>query len=108
MAYEEGFQEYNGDDVADILRIHRANGGWTVWALSGDQRIPHVFNAQRGSIYMSYPHVGMDGYLVVRQSQLGEATTLFGCQTVPIGRDKYVIRLMSLFVHMVAAAVDTL
>jgi len=57
---------------------------------------------------MSYPHVGMDGYLVVRQPQFGEATTLFGCQTVPIGRDKYVIRLMSLFVHMVAAAVDTL
>jgi hypothetical protein len=41
---------------------------------------------------MSYPHVGMDGYLVVRQSQLGEARTLFGCQTVPIGCDKYVIR----------------
>ena len=43
----------------------------------------------------------------VRQSQLGEARLLFGCQTVPIGRDKYVIRLMSLFLHMVAAAVDT-
>ena len=57
---------------------------------------------------MSYPHVGMDGYLVVRQSQLGEARSLFGCQTVPIGRDKYVIRSVSLFVHMVAAAVDTL
>jgi len=57
---------------------------------------------------MLYPHVGMDGYLVVRQSQLGEATALVGCQTVPIGRDKYVICLMSLFVHMVAAAVDTL
>ena len=47
-------------------------------------------------------------YLRVRQSQLGEAKSLFGCQTVPIGRDKYVIRLMSLFVHMVATAVDTL
>jgi len=57
---------------------------------------------------MSYPHVGMDGYLVVTQSQLGEARSLFGCQTVPIGRDKYVIRSVSLFVHMVAAAVNTL
>jgi len=56
--------------VAGILRIHGATG-WTVWALSGDQRIHHVFKAQRGSIDVSYPHVGMDGYLVVRQSQLG-------------------------------------
>jgi len=56
--------------VAGILRIHGATG-WTVWALSGDQRIQHIFKAQRGSIDVSYPHVGMDGYLVVRQSQLG-------------------------------------
>ena len=34
--------------------------------------------------------------------------TVFGCQTVPIGCDKYVIRSVSLFVHMVAAAVDAL
>jgi len=34
--------------------------------------------------------------------------TVFGCQTVPIGYDKYVIRSVSLFVHMVAAAVDAL
>jgi len=33
---------------------------------------------------------------------------LFGCQKVPIRRDKYVISSVSLFVHMVAAAVDTL
>jgi len=33
---------------------------------------------------------------------------VFGCQTVPIGCDKYMIRSMSLFVHMVAAAVDAL
>jgi len=33
---------------------------------------------------------------------------VFGCQTVPIGREKYVIRLVSLFVHMLSAAVDTL
>jgi hypothetical protein len=58
--------------------------------------------------FMSYPHVGIDGYLVVRQSQMGATTTLFGCQTVPIGRDKCVIRHMSLFVQMVAAAVHTL
>jgi hypothetical protein len=108
MAYEEGFLEYNGDNVAGSEGIHGANGGWTVWALSGDQRIPHVLKAQRDSIHISYPHVGMDSYLVVRQSQLGEETTLFGCQIVPIRRDKYVIRLMSLLIHMVAAAVDTL
>jgi hypothetical protein len=47
-------------------------------------------------------------YLHVRQSQLGEARSLFGCQTVPIGRDKYVIHSVSLFIHMVAAAVNTL
>jgi hypothetical protein len=29
--------------VAGILRIHGATGGWTASALSGDQRIPHVF-----------------------------------------------------------------
>jgi len=46
---------------------------------------------------MSYPHMGMDRYLVVKQSRLGEARSLFGCQTVPIGRDKYVIRSVSLF-----------
>jgi len=34
--------------------------------------------------------------------------TVFGCQTVPIGCDKYVIRSVSVFVHMVAAAVDAL
>jgi len=34
--------------------------------------------------------------------------TVFGCQTVPIGCDKYVIRSVSLFIHMVAAAVDAL
>ena len=74
MAYEEGFEGYNGDDlnfVAGIRRIHGATGGWTVWALSGDQRIPYVFYACGDSIDVSYPHVGMDGYLVVRQSQLG-------------------------------------
>ena len=68
-------------------------GGWTVCVLSGDQRIQHVFKACGGSIDVSYPHMGMD---------------LFGCQTVPIGRDKYVICSVSLFVHMVAAAVDAL
>jgi len=31
----------------------------------------YLKKAQRGSIDVSYPHVGMDGYLVVRQSQLG-------------------------------------
>jgi hypothetical protein len=34
--------------------------------------------------------------------------TVFGCQTVPIGCDKYVIHSVSVFIHMVAAAVDAL
>jgi len=45
--------------VAGILRIHGATG-WTVWALSGDQQIQHVFKAREASIDVSYPHVGMD------------------------------------------------
>jgi len=45
--------------VAANLQIHGATGGWTIWALSGDQN-PHVFKAQRGSFDVSYPHVGMD------------------------------------------------
>jgi hypothetical protein len=46
--------------VAGNLQIHGATGGWTVWALSGDRRIPYVFNARGDSIDVSYPHVGMD------------------------------------------------
>ena len=34
--------------------------------------------------------------------------TVFGCQAVPIGCDKDVIRSVSLFVHMVAAMVDAM
>ena len=75
MAYEEGFRNKMEmiliSVVVGILRIHGTTGGWTVWALSGDKRIQHVFKARGGSIDVSYPHVGMDGYLVVRQSQLG-------------------------------------
>jgi len=79
MAFEEGFEEHQGDDcyfVAGILRIHGATG-WTVWALSGDQWIQHEFQAQRGSIVVSYPHVGMDGYLVFRHPQLGVTSMWF-------------------------------
>jgi len=44
-------------------------------------------------VQLMYPSPrGNEHYLVVRQSQLGEARTLFGCQTVLIGRDKDVIR----------------
>jgi len=46
--------------VVGILRIHGTTGGWTIWALSGDQRLHHVFKAHRGSIDVSYPHVGME------------------------------------------------
>jgi hypothetical protein len=56
--------------VVGILRIHGTTGGWTGWALSGDQRIPHVFKVQRGSIDVSIPTWEW---------------TLFDCLTVPIG-----------------------
>jgi hypothetical protein len=56
--------------VPRILRICGATRGWTVWALSGDQRIPNVFKVQRGSIDVSIPTWEW---------------TLFDCQTVPIG-----------------------
>jgi hypothetical protein len=69
--------------VAGILRIHGATGGWTVWALSGDQRIPHVFKAQRGSIELSYPHMGMDGYLVVRHIENTGVSTFLLLMFVP-------------------------
>jgi len=55
--------------VAGILRMHGATG-WTVWALSGDQRIQHVFRAQRDSIDVSFPHAGMDS-IWLSESQLG-------------------------------------
>jgi len=80
--------------VAGILRIHGATGGWTAWALSGDQRTPHVFKSAK------------EVQLMCRIPTW--EWTVFGCQTVPIGCDKYVIRSVSLFVHMVAAAVDAL
>jgi len=46
--------------VLQILRIHGTTGGWTIWALSGDQRIQHVLMAHGGSIEVSYPYIGMD------------------------------------------------
>jgi len=64
MAYEEGFRNtmvmISISIVVGILRIHGTTGGWTVWALSGDQRIQHVLKVHGGSIDVSYPHVGMD------------------------------------------------
>ena len=45
--------------VVRILRIHGTTGGWTVWALSGDQWIQHLFKEHGGSIDMLYPNVGM-------------------------------------------------
>ena len=47
--------------VAGIPRIHGTTRAWTVWALSGDRRIQHVFEARGGFIDVSYPNVGMDG-----------------------------------------------
>ena len=66
--------------VAGILRIHGATGGWTGWALSGDQRIQHVFKVWRFNWGVVSP-CGNGHYFVVRQSQLGEARSLFGCQS---------------------------
>jgi len=93
--------------VAGNVENHKAAGGLTVWALSGDQQIPHVFKVKEVHLMYRSP-LGNEHYVVVRQSQLGEAKTLFGCQTVPICREKYMICLMSFFVRMVVVMVDTL
>ena len=70
-AFQECFSDCSGDVywwclfVARILRIHRATG-WTIRVLSGDQRIQHVFKVYGGSIDVMCPHIGEDGYFVVR------------------------------------------
>jgi len=66
--------------VASILGIRGATGGRTVGALSGDQRIPHVFekSAKRFNSYVVSP--SGNGWV-------------FGCQTVPIGWGKVIIWL---------------
>jgi len=71
--------------VVGIVRIHGTTGGWTVWALSRDQGIEHVFNARGGSFDVSYPHVGMH---------------ITGCPTLPIGCDKFVICWASIFIQI--------
>jgi len=65
--------------VAGILRIYGATGGWTVWALSGDQRIAHVLKIRKEIQLM---------YRIPRCEW-----TLFACQTVPIGWGKVIIWL---------------
>ena len=40
-----------------MVRIRRATR-WTVWALSGEQRIQHSYEVCGGSNDMSYPHTG--------------------------------------------------
>jgi len=74
---------------------------------SGDQRIQHVFKTWRFN-WCVVSRCRNGQYLVVSQSQLGEARSLWGCQTVPIRDDQDVICLMSLFVHTMAAAVNSL
>jgi len=75
MTYEEGFkiimEMISISIVVGILKIHGTTRGWTVWALSGDQRTQHVLKVHRGSIDVLYSQVEMGGYLVVRQSQMG-------------------------------------
>jgi len=41
--------------VARILSIHRATGGWTIRALTGDQQIPQEFTAHRASLDVAIP-----------------------------------------------------
>jgi len=109
MEYEEGFNDCSGEGYnfeAGVHRMHRASTRCTVWANAGDHWIQYVLNAQADSIDVSYPHVGMDSYLVVRQPELGKANMALGCWTVPIRRDKNVIRSVSLFIYMVAAVVE--
>jgi hypothetical protein len=76
-----------------MLRIRWATG-WSVWELSGDQRIQNIFKMCKD--------VPLTCYIPTWE------WTVFSCQTVPNGCDKYVIGSMSLLVHMAAAAVDPL
>ena len=77
--------------VAGILRIHGATGGWTIWALSGNQRIPLVFEKHKefqltcriptwewtGSCCCQTVSIEWGNYLVLRQSQFGVTCTRF-------------------------------
>ena len=65
--------------VAGILRIYGATR-WSVWALSGDLRIPHVLKAQRDSIDVSYPQVAMDSTSLSDSSNWVRQGQLFGCE----------------------------
>jgi len=84
---------------ARILRILGPAGGY---GLSG-----HAQQTRKFSMYITCEEVqwmccippGKGHYLVIRQFQLGEGRLLFGCQTVPIGCDKYVICWVSLVVQ---------
>jgi len=75
-----------------VLKIHGVIILWTIWALSGDHRIQHIFELQRASIDVS---ILMWDWM------------LFSCHTVSIGCSRYVICPVSLLVHMVAVSVDT-
>ena len=62
MAYEEGFQEFNGDDFYLKPGFSESTGlpedGRS--GHSGDQRIQHVFKVRGCSIDVLYPLAGMD------------------------------------------------
>ena len=94
MAFEEGFYECSGD-------VYLKRG------FSGSTGLPngpsgHSQETSGFSMYLRRPEVQLMCRIPTWE------WTVFGCQTVPIGCDKYVIRSVSLFVHMVAAAVDAL
>jgi hypothetical protein len=81
MEYEEGFKDCHREGYnfeAGVRRMHRATRP-NIEANAGDRRIQHVLNAQGYSIDVSYPHLGMDSYLLVRQPELGKANEVLGC-----------------------------
>lgn len=124
-SYNKGVCNCSWDDfyfVVRILRMHGATRGQTTWTLSGDQWLLHVFRVQRGWIDVSIriwewtitwvsdssTSAWQTHYLVIRQSQLIEARTIFAPQKVPIGQNNYMSCGVSIFIQVEAAAVDTL
>jgi hypothetical protein len=108
--------------VVRILRMHGATRAQTTWTHSGDQWLLHIFRVQWGWIDESITiwewtitwvsnsstSVWQKHYLVIRQSQLSEARTIFAPQKVLIGNNNYMTCGVSIVIQVEAAAVDTL
>jgi len=83
---------------ARILRILGPAVGYKLSGHSGDEQIQHICNIWEIQLMCHIPP-GNGYYLVKSELQFGEAYMLFGCQTVPIGCDKYAMCSVSWVVH---------